>query len=128
MADRIRWNDDGFATFTGHIGTLNPHAFQIWKPLGDEGEWVLTAALPGMGNVARYGDGPEALKPEAERLLAQFVASLGAVFPDGGGHPVTSRCDCGGLARHVDRCRWRQGYGSVVVEPAEHPSPAGEKR
>jgi hypothetical protein len=32
--------------------------------------------------------------------------------------PVTSRCECGGLASHQDQCRWRQGYGSIVIPSA----------
>lgn len=41
-------------------------------------------------------------------------------------HPVTSRCECGGLARHQEQCYWRQGYGSVVVG-AEVETPAGQE-
>ena len=41
--------------------------------------------------------------------------------------PVTSRCECGGLARHQEQCYWRQGYGSVVVG-AEVETPAGQER
>jgi hypothetical protein len=32
--------------------------------------------------------------------------------------PVASRCECGGLASHQERCRWREGYGSHVVSSA----------
>ena len=51
-------------------------------------EWALCTTFPGESAKARYAgdrDGTKAvteLKAEAERWLAQFVTSLGAVFPD----------------------------------------------
>lgn len=106
MADRIRWSDNDYGGLIGCAGTLDPHAFQIWKPLEGESEWVLTASLPGMEQVARYGPDPAALKPDAEQLFAEFVSSLGAVFPDESEHPATSRCECGGTV-HVGSGRDR---------------------
>ena len=46
---------------------------------------------------------------EVSEVLEAAFAAASEQFP------VASRCECGGLARHQDKCRWRQGYGSVVV-------------
>ena len=83
---RIRWEDDPdgpMAASTGYVGTLEPLVFQIWRPSLRSGEWTLTARLPGDGDKAVYGDGPDELKAAAERWLSGFIASLGAVFPPG---------------------------------------------
>jgi hypothetical protein len=70
------------AASTGYVGTLEPLVFQIWRP-SISSEWTLTARLPGCGDKAVYGGGPDELKAEAERWLEEFVASLGASFgPD----------------------------------------------
>jgi hypothetical protein len=79
---RIRWHDepDGLAASTGYVGTLDPLVFQIWRPDTFSAEWTLTARLPGDGDKAVCGAGPDELRAEAERWLERFVASLGAVF------------------------------------------------
>lgn len=41
-------------------------------------------------------------------------------FSENGEHPVISRCECGGLARHMRRCCRRQGYGSVMIDNGEN--------
>jgi len=83
VTGRIRWDETRYGSQTGHVGTLDEFAFQIWKPERASGEWVLTSSLPGMGagRALHYGGTPDDLKPEAERLLRAFAASLGAVFP-----------------------------------------------
>ena len=81
---RIRWEETPVGFINGYVGTLDPQAFEIWKPPQASGEWVLTAELPGTESVRFYGDDPEELKPEAERLLSRFVTSLGASFPESG--------------------------------------------
>lgn len=40
---------------------------------------------------------------------------------------VMSRCECGGLAHHQAGCRWRQGYGSVVITQSGETATAGEE-
>ena len=75
---RIRWHHDGTE---GFVGTVGSRVFALWPPEGDDGEWLLTAALTGMEGERRYGT-PDELKAEAERWLERFVSSLGAVFPD----------------------------------------------
>lgn len=94
-APRIRWQESPVAILSGYVGTLEPHVFSIWQPPQASGEFVLTCELPGMETVRRYADDPEELKPEAERLLAEFTASLGAIFP--ALPPMSPRCaDCNG--------------------------------
>lgn len=91
MSDLIRWDETRYGSQTGHVGTLDEFAFQIWKPERASGEWVLTSSLPGMGagRALHYGGTPDDLKPEAERLLRAFAASLGAIFP-GTAAPLTA--------------------------------------
>jgi len=50
-----------------------------------------------------------------EKLLAEISLMLHRLRAASAGHPVTSRCECGGLAAHQAQCRWRQGYGSRVI-------------
>lgn len=79
---RIRWEPTGYGGFTGHVGTLAEESwvFQIWNA-APVGEWQLDSAFPGNFNRATGAD-PDDLKVEAERLLSEFVSSLGAIFPD----------------------------------------------
>lgn len=85
--NRIRWSDE-HGGFVGHVGTLEPWAFQMWQSPCDSGDyvlgdWVLTARFPYTnGSRSLYGRDPDKLKAEAERLLTEFVSSLGASFPD----------------------------------------------
>lgn len=80
---RIRWEPTGYGGFTGHVGTLAEESwlFQIWNAASVGGEWQLDSTLPGHFFRATGAD-PDDLKVEAERLLSEFVASLGAIFPD----------------------------------------------
>jgi hypothetical protein len=85
---RIRWEPTKYGGWTGHVGTLEPWLFQIHKPGPPcPAAWELTTALP--GGLGRYAfrDDPEWLKAEAERWLAGFVSSLGAVFPEAAALP-----------------------------------------
>jgi hypothetical protein len=81
---RIRWEPTKYGGWTGHVGTLEGHAFQVWETPADTGvgPWRLESSLP--GNFWRKLDGtdPGELKGVAEAWLAEFVTSLGAVFPD----------------------------------------------
>jgi hypothetical protein len=81
---RIRWEPTGRGGFTGHVGTLSEESwlFQIWNATSVGGAWQLDSALPGGFNGATGADDPDDLKVEAECLLAEFVSSLGAIFPD----------------------------------------------
>ena len=83
--NRIRWHDEtetSIVASIGCVGTLDPHAFKLFKPGPVDGEWLLTSELPGQGAWRLYGDGPEGLKKAAEGWLEEFTASLGAVFPE----------------------------------------------
>jgi len=79
---RIRWEPTRYGGWTGHVATLDPWVFQIFRSVCDEGAWKLMAQLPGELGNARAGDDLDELKAEAERWLTGFVVSLGAVFPD----------------------------------------------
>jgi hypothetical protein len=79
MTDRIRWHDKP-AYITGHVGSLNPCVFQVFRPRNPDQEWLLTADLPGAEAVTRYGSSEDEIKAEAERWLEEFVSSLGAIF------------------------------------------------
>jgi hypothetical protein len=82
---RIRWTGERRDTdpaFTGSAGTVGPSLFQVYAPDGFAPQWILTTSFPGMEDKRSYADDPEALKAEAERWLEEFVASLGAIFPD----------------------------------------------
>jgi hypothetical protein len=115
VTERIRWEDNGYGGQCGYVGTLKPWAFQIWRPDPESEHSRLDSTLPGQFARCAWSDGSD-LKAEAERWLERFVASLGAAFPTG---PVTSRCECGGLAYHQRRCAWRAGYGSQVIARAD---------
>lgn len=81
---RIRWSagaEKWVTAWFGSVGTVDPHLFSIIRPMAPDDEWALTCGLPGFAGKASYGDGPDTLKTEAERWLAQFAASLGASFP-----------------------------------------------
>lgn len=82
---RIRWEPNGHGTgVVGYVGTMSEWLFQIWSPDAPGGEWVLQMAHTQGGDYRpRYGASPDELKPEAETIFARFVASLGAVFPEG---------------------------------------------
>jgi hypothetical protein len=82
--DRIRWIDDGTRPITGHVGSLGPAAFSLYQPEFTGDEWVLMSSLTGQESVCRYGATADDLKPEAEKLLAEFAADLGAVLPGEG--------------------------------------------
>jgi len=77
---RIRWEPTQYGGWTGHVGTLEPWAYQIWKPGDETPEWRLTSALFGQYGRRVDNDNPGALKAEAERWLEEFVSSLGASF------------------------------------------------
>ena len=90
-APRIRWEDnehrwDDGGSILGHVGTFDGWLFQIAQASSDPGDEALALMLqlPGV-SVAEISQGgnPEAIKAEAERWLSGFVASLGAIFPEG---------------------------------------------
>jgi hypothetical protein len=90
MTGRIRWEPAKYHGWTGHTGTLESWAFQVWQSNSDHGdvvlgEWELMTQLPVAvpRDGLRHSHDPEVLKAEAERWLERFVVSLGAVFPEG---------------------------------------------
>ena len=120
-AARIRWEPLSTGAELGYV-TPGVWLFEIGKP-GDDADdptLMLKSRLPGQGGEYRYSDNPDELKAEAERRLAAFTVSIGATFLDD--LPVVSRCECGGLAKHQEGCRWRQGYGSRVISGTAAPA------
>ena len=82
MTERIRWEPAKYGGWTGHTGTMETWAFQVWKPDPDfDKEWRLDSVLPGQFAWHLRGK-PEALKKGAEAWLEEFVSSLGASFED----------------------------------------------
>ena len=79
---RIRWTQGVKSQWYGHIDgmSLRFGLFNIWPWGRNEGPWELSTGLPGYLSVK--GDDPGRLKATAEQWLAEFVASLGAVFPE----------------------------------------------
>jgi hypothetical protein len=77
---RIRWDgaDDGEAT--GYVGSLGWPVFRIWPP-DDKGDCLLFVYLAGHQLDLWHGATVDGQKAAAERLLEEFVSSLGAVFP-----------------------------------------------
>ena len=101
---RIRWEDARTGTL-GYIGTMTAPAFRIRWIVSDDRGWTLTTYLPLMIHGKRdRADDPDELKAEAERWLEEFVAALGATFPDA--PYVDPDCEeCGfGLPRHDKNC------------------------
>lgn len=88
MSERIRWESDGRGGFEGYAGTFDRLLFDVWQSPNDSGEvvigeWVLSTQLPRpLGRPMPHGKDAAAMKAEAEKWLAEFVASLGAVFPE----------------------------------------------
>ena len=79
---RIRWENDGQSgNYVGYVGTLPESAFRIYSPDTAHENWLLSVRVAA-GRKFFYGDGPEPLEVEAEQWLEQFVASLGAIFPE----------------------------------------------
>jgi hypothetical protein len=87
---RIRWEDcrgslDAIAS-RGFVGALKHRPFIIYRPTYDDGQYRLLCLIGNRDGESLSADDPDELKATAERWLAEFVASLGAVFPE----PVTT--------------------------------------
>src|ERR1035441_4134005 len=99
---RIRWSDEPGETL-GYVGTFGRPAFRIWPP-DEEGDRILLVYLAGDAQHMYHDDTPhalEALKTKAERLLSEFVSSLGAIFGDAVAADLRSRAE--ELGAVVDR-------------------------
>lgn len=81
---RIRWEPTKHGGWTGHVGTRagTDWLFQIWSAAAVGGDWQLDSTLPGHFGQHSRADDPATLKADAEFMLEEFVAFLGAVFPD----------------------------------------------
>jgi hypothetical protein len=68
----------------GWVGSFGRALFRIWPP-DEKGERILLVYLAGEAQHMYHDDsedGVAVLKAKAERLLSEFISSLGAVFPD----------------------------------------------
>lgn len=84
---RIRWEETSLGEFAGRVGTIRWLAYQMRPPAYDGGAWQLTSYIPGsIGKCTHYDDREEA-QAKAEEWLTEFIASIGAVFPEGGDWP-----------------------------------------
>lgn len=85
MSEHIRWEQAAIGGgFAGSASTGGSWLFQISRP-GESGPWVLNAiSIPPLSGLTWRGDDPEQLKMQAERLLREYAASLGAIFPEPG--------------------------------------------
>jgi hypothetical protein len=120
---RIRWEREPRGSFAGCVGTREGWEFDLYQSLG---EWMLTAPFTfGNGQRSLPGTDPEELKAEAERLLEEFMSSLGASFPPEPGDPFA---DTPGAGHDLDdfaegrRVRYAypgNGYLSGREEAAE---------
>lgn len=84
---RIRWEDktpgnsDVYNVASiGYVGTVTESAFIIYTPDEAHAGWLLSVRLT-PGSQFFYADSQDELKDRAERWLAGFVSSLGAIFP-----------------------------------------------
>jgi hypothetical protein len=77
---RIRWERTGYG-WRSSVGLVDNWPFQIWNTTNAPTAWRLKSNLPGPSKPA-FRDDPDELMAEAERLLEEFVSSLGAVFPE----------------------------------------------
>ena len=78
---RIRWEPADYGNIGGYAGTLERPLFKISRPVLARQQWVLTTTLPGWLDEVKAGT-PDLLKKAAEAWLAEFAASIGAVFSD----------------------------------------------
>ena len=82
---RLRWKHEpeaSRAALAGYAGTFSQDLFRIYAPDESDDRWILASLLPGADHRSAYGGSAEELMPVAERLLGEFVMSLGATFPD----------------------------------------------
>jgi len=149
---RIRWQDDHDSetgAAVGYVGAVASYVFKIWPPEDDDAEeWMLATALPGMAFKRADDADPEKLKAEAERWLEEFVASLGAIFPDQfcltacqqgaretiAEREIEARHDAGMPEHNYEYGREHGGYSHMGIPPAcpacrreEAAKAAGEK-
>lgn len=58
-----------------------------------------------------YEAGRQSLRDDQKAIADEMLADLAGPDP----HPISSECECGGIAHHAPACRWREGYGSRIV-------------
>ena len=109
--DRIRWydktpgNGDVYNVASiGYVGTIEESAFIIYTPDELHADWLLSVRLI-PGSMFLYADSADALKAGAEKWLSGFVASLGAIFPEGECHECGFRPPTHTHDKDCSRCQ-----------------------
>jgi hypothetical protein len=111
---RIRWESEpeaSSAACAGYAGTFGRDLFRIYAPDESDDRWILASLLPGSDHRSAYGESAEELKPVAERLLAEFVVSLGAIFPE---KPGSVLADVSDAEAYAEDFRARHAPGRRV--------------
>jgi hypothetical protein len=80
---RIHWDESRYRGWYGSVGPYRQLFSITWSArLRAAPGWVMKSTLPGLeGRKGASGD-DAVLKVKAEEWLAEFVTSLGAVFPE----------------------------------------------
>jgi hypothetical protein len=81
---RLRWEPLSNGDALGYV-TPGQWLYEICKPSddADDDELALRSRLPGQAGTFWHGNDRGELEREAEGMLADFTASLGAIFPAG---------------------------------------------
>jgi hypothetical protein len=81
---RISWHPEDRVSiaWTGRVGDLGRVLFTIDMPEPGSSQYALTCDLPGFEWRVYYHEDQDELKDAAERLIAEFIEAVGAVFPD----------------------------------------------
>ncbi len=79
---RIHWIKNKYGDYIGGVNRQGGLFSITWHTKRDDPNWLLRTTLPSMGHLRAKDDDENMLKLEAEAWLADFVASLGAAFPD----------------------------------------------
>ncbi len=80
--NRITWTTDRYYTMRGTVGELDLFTIDMTTIRSGPQYFLRTRLEFEVAGMDMHGDDPEALKDAAERLLAAYVAALGAAFPD----------------------------------------------
>jgi hypothetical protein len=77
---RIRWQLGEGGILFGYSGTLKPWVFAICPPSAPGDFWMISTPFP--LSQPRYVGSEQEARAAAERWLAEFIALLGAIFPE----------------------------------------------
>jgi hypothetical protein len=116
VTGRIRWEQPGLTLYGYVAGETKVATFIVWGPEPDRRDWTLTSSLPGQHDWRLSAEAPDALRKGAEGWLTEFVASLGASFPEADTAPEPREHDRptrrNFYARPPDNAAFRFGPGN----------------